>query len=104
MIGASQGLPPLSGWPDTRPMLTVVNVVSGASNLLTAPAPGLAPGLDLQENPLDDFAVREAAGDQLESLPLARGEPRALGLVGQLGSRLLGDAVDDAPCNGGREQ
>src|SRR5215813_15567223 len=74
--------------------------------------------LELHENPLDvgpdsgllddqdrrDLAVREAAGDQLEDLALAWGQPLEVGMIGEPGRRLLGHAVYDAPGDGGREQ
>src|SRR5712692_10921507 len=43
-----------------------------------------------------DLAVREATRDQFEDLPFARGELVESGLAGEVGSGLLGHAVDDA--------
>jgi hypothetical protein len=44
-----------------------------------------------------DLAVRQAPSDELENLPLARCQPIEAGLIGKLGSRLLGHAVGARP-------
>src|SRR6266540_6490355 len=51
-----------------------------------------------------DLAVREPPRDELEDLPLAGSELGELGLIGELGDRLLGHAVDHPAGYRRREQ
>src|ERR671919_2542527 len=76
------------------------------------------PKVELHQDPLDvgsdrrflhderagDLAVRQAPGDELEYLPLARGQRLEPGRIGKLGGRLLGHAVDHPAGDRWREQ